>query len=64
MNSRVVEIVFAGEQCIHDLADDHQRRIAGIVVDIFQSDIDRRSVVVWQDDQIVAACVECRLRAC
>ncbi|MPM86649.1 hypothetical protein SDC9_133739 [bioreactor metagenome] len=35
--SRVVQIVFSGIQRVQKLTDDQQRRIAGVVVDVFQS---------------------------
>ena len=36
---RVVEVVLAAVQRIEELADDQQRRIAGVVVDVFQAQL-------------------------
>ena len=61
-DSHFVQVILAGEQRLHNLSDYHQRRIAGIVVDVFQSDIDRLFVVVRKHFQIVSGCVERRLQ--
>ncbi len=44
-NGNFICIIFAGQECIHDLTDNDQRRIAGIVIDIFQSGINRMAVI-------------------
>ena len=44
-NSDFVCIIFTGQECIHDLTDNDQRRIAGIIIDIFQTDIDSVAVI-------------------
>ena len=51
----MVQVVFAGIQCLHDLADHEERRVAGVVVDIFEAEINCPAVVVGQDDQVVSA---------
>ena len=38
-------IIFTGQECIHDLTDNDQRRIAGIIIDIFQTGIDSVAVI-------------------
>ncbi len=54
----MVSVVFAREYCLHDLADHQEGRIAGVIVDIFETHIDTASVVIVQYDQIVAASSE------
>ena len=61
-DSHFVQVILAGEQRLHNLSDYHQRRIAGIIVDVFQSDINRLFVVVRKHFQIVSGCVERRLQ--
>ena len=53
-----VQVIIAGKQRIHDLADDDQRRIACIVIHILQSDIDRILIVVGQHFQMIPSGVE------
>ena len=50
-----IHIVFSGRYSIHDLSDHHKGRVAGIVVDIFQSDVYRRTIVVVQYNEVVTA---------
>ena len=54
--------ILAGEQRLHNLSDYHQRRIAGIVVYVFQADVDRLFVVIWKHFQMVSGSIECRLQ--
>ncbi len=51
----VIEIVLAGGERLHDLPDDKEGRVAGIVVHVFESVIHRSVVVVAHQDHIVAA---------
>ncbi len=50
----MVKVIFSREQRLHKLSDHHQRRIAGIVVDIFQTDVHSMFVVVRQDHNVHA----------
>ena len=45
-NGGLVQVIFAGQQCFHNLTDYQQGRIAGIVVDIFQTYIHGVLVVI------------------
>ena len=45
-NGGLVQVIFAGQQCFHNLTDYQQGRIAGIVVDIFQTYIHGMFVVI------------------
>ena len=47
-----------GQKGIHDLSDDDQGRIAGIIVDVFESHIHRLFVVIWKYFHMIAAGVE------
>ena len=42
----MIQVIFAGKEGFHDLADHTDGRIAGIIVDILQTDIDRFLVTV------------------
>ena len=53
-HGRLVQVVFAGIQRLHDLSDDEQGRIAGVVIDVFEAVIDGLAVIVAQDHEIVA----------
>ena len=57
----LIQIIFTGKQCFHDLTDYQQGRIAGIVIYIFQSNVHRVLIVVIKNYEIVAAGIECRL---
>ena len=57
----MVEVILSGEQGIHDLSDDDQRRVACVVVDVFQTDIDRISAVILEYLNVVSKCADCRL---
>ena len=59
-NSCPVKIVFAGIKSFHDLAHDEEGRIAGVIVDIFEAEVDSPAVIVGQDDQVVAAGIDRR----
>ena len=54
-DSNLVDIIFAGQKGIHDLAYYHKGRIAGIVVYIFQSNIYRMAVVIGKYFKVIAA---------
>ena len=57
----MIGIIFSGKDRIHDLAYNHQRRIAGVIVDIFQADIDRIPVIIWKHLDLVSGSAESRL---
>ena len=57
-DSYFVQIIFSGQKCLHNLTDYHKRRVAGIIVYIFQSDIHGFFVVIWKHLQIVTAGIE------
>ena len=61
-NSGLVQVIFAGQQSLHDLSDYQQGRIAGIVVNVFQTYIHGVFVVIVQYDKIVTAGIERRLQ--
>ena len=55
-----VQVIFPGEQGIHDLSDYHKGRVAGIIVYIFKTYINGTSVVVGQYFKVVTAGIKCR----
>ena len=57
---QMVCIIFSGENRVHDLPDDHQGWIAGVVVDIFQSYIDCVFIIIWKNFNLIAGCAEGR----
>ena len=57
----LVQVIFTGQQSFHDLTYYQQGRIAGIIVNIFQTNIHRVLVIVVQYDEIVTAGIERRL---
>ena len=54
----MIQIVFAGQKCLHNLSYNHQGRVAGVVIDVFQTDIDSLFIIVWQYFQLVSGSVE------
>ena len=50
----VVQVVLAAVQRVDELADDQQRRVAGVVVDVFQAQLGHRAAAVAQDLALVA----------
>ena len=56
--SRVVEVVLAAVQRIKELADDQQRRVAGIVVDVFQAQLRHSAAAVAKDLALVAVVLQ------
>ena len=50
----MVEIILAAVQCVQELADDQQGRIAGVVVDIFQAQLCHSTAAVAQNFALVA----------
>ena len=53
-NGGLVQVIFAGQQCFHNLTDYQQGRIAGIVVDILQTHIYSLFTVIFQNLDLVA----------
>ena len=53
-DSGAVQIIFAGQQCIHDLTDNDQRRIAGVIIYILKTYIHCVAVMVLQDLYVIA----------
>ena len=51
---RMLEVIFAAVQRIEELADDQQRRIAGVVVDVFQAQLRHSAAAVAQYLALVA----------
>lgn len=58
----LVQVIFTGQQSFHDLTYYQQGRIAGIIVNIFQTNIHRVLVIVVQYHEIVTAGIERRLQ--
>ena len=58
----LVQVIFTGQQSFHDLTYYQQGRIAGIIVNIFQTHIHRVLVIVVQYHEIVTAGIERRLQ--
>ena len=50
----VVQIILAGIQCVQKLADDQQRRIAGVIMDVFQSQLRHPLAAVAQQLHLIA----------
>ena len=44
----MVQIILAGTQCVQELADDQQRRIAGVVMDVLQAQLTDLAAAVFQ----------------
>ncbi|GFI50999.1 hypothetical protein IMSAGC020_02209 [Lachnospiraceae bacterium] len=55
-------IIPPGQDGVHDLSHHHQRRIAGVVVDIFKSHVHGLLVVVRQDLDVVSGRFKGRLQ--
>ena len=53
-NCRVIEVIFAGKKGIHDLADDDEGGVAGVIVHVLQSDIHGIAVVVLKNLHLIA----------
>ena len=51
----MVRIVFAFQNRVHELADDHDGRIAGVVVDVFEASFHVLTAGVLQNVELVAA---------
>ena len=43
-----MRVIFAREQSVHDLPDDEQGRIAGVVINVFETHVNRVTVIVGQ----------------
>ena len=56
-----IEVVLPGVQRIHDLTDDDDGRVAGIVVHVLETRIDRGPVCVVQDFDMITAGADSRL---
>ncbi len=54
-DSGFVQVIFAGGECLHDLAYHEEGRVARVVVHIFQTVVDGRVVVVAHQNEVVAA---------
>ena len=50
----VVQVVFAAVQGVQKLADDQQRRVTGVVVDVFQPQLGHGAAAVAQDLALIA----------
>ena len=50
----VFQIILAAVQGVQKLADDQQRRIAGVVVDVFQTQLSHGAAAVAEDLALVA----------
>ena len=61
-NGCLVQVIFSGKQGIHDLSDNDQRWITGIVIYIFQSHVDCLFVVIRKYFNLISGCTECRLK--
>ena len=61
-DSHLVQVIFARIQGFHDLSHHEEGRIAGVVVDVFQTVIHGLAVVVGKNDHLVAAAAESRLQ--
>ena len=53
-----IQIIFSGQQGVHDLSDDHERGIAGVIVYVFKPNIHGLFIVIWQYLQMIAGNVE------
>ena len=58
----LVQVVFSGQQGVHDLTDDDQGGVAGIVVDVFQTGVDGGPVVVLKHLHMVPEGIQGRLQ--
>ena len=61
-DSRFVQVILAGKKRIHNLSDYHQRRIAGIIIYIFQSHIDCMLIIIRKDFQMISTGIKCSLQ--
>ena len=59
---QMVGIIIAGEDGVHDLSDYDKRRIAGVVVYIFQSHVHGLPVVVREHLDLIPGGLESRLQ--
>ena len=57
----MIGIIFSGKDGVHDLAHNHQRRIAGVVINVLQTDIDCIPVIIWKHLDLVSGSAESRL---
>ena len=62
MNCQVICVIIAGEDSIHDLSDNDERRVAGVVVYIFKSHVHCLTVVIRKHLDLIAGSLECRLQ--
>ena len=58
---RVVKVILAGIERINKLADDEQRRVAGIIVDVFQPKLCHLAAAVAKDLNVIALTFQCGL---
>ena len=61
-HGQVVGVVLSGKDGVHDLSDDDEGRIAGVVVYIFEAHVHSLTVVVWQHFDLVAGSLESGLQ--
>ena len=59
---QMIGVIIAGEDSVHDLSDNDEGRVAGVVVYIFQSHIHGLPVVVRKHLDLITGSLECRLQ--
>ena len=60
-NRYFIQVVFARKQCMHNLSHNHERRVAGIIINVLETYVYRGSSVVVQNNDVVSVGTECRL---
>ncbi len=58
MTAVLLKVIFTGKKSIHNLSDHHQRRIAGIIIYIFQTNINSMLVVIRKHLQVITTALK------
>ena len=61
-HSKMIGIIFTGQDGIHNLTDNDQRWVACVIVYVFQTHINGLLIVVGQYTDLIACCPERRLQ--
>ena len=61
-DSRVVQVIFTRQQGVHDLSDDNEGRVTGVVIYILESHVHGVAVVVLQYFNLISKGADSRLQ--
>ena len=61
-NCGFIQVIFTGKESLHNLPYNQKGRVAGIIIDIFQSHIHGVFIIVIQYNKVIAAGIKGRLQ--